>query len=119
MEANNTRCYGLLLNIELLSEAHKVIFFVANSMLSVTTVITSVLVSISYFQLKKFRKPLYLILMVLSCTDCVVGVLSNSSLSYMALCNPLNCLTVVALLSASTFHYVSLPTLSSWLQSRD
>ena len=103
MEANKTKCYTLLKNPEIPSEAHKIIFVIVNSLVSMATVVINTLVIVSFLKLKKLQKPSYLILKVLSYADCAVGVLSNSSLSYMVFYDQFNCVMITVLLSCFFF----------------
>ena len=113
MVANITKCYMVLVTPRVISHAHRRVFLTVNSIVSITTVFINTLVIVCFINSKKFRKPSYLILTVLSFTDCTVGILSNSSLSYRVSRIPTGCLILIVLLSfflipLSMSHFITL-----------
>ena len=84
-KSDNTYCYGLLHNPELLSKTHMITLVVINSVISLTTVSTNLMVILAILRLKQHKKPSHLLLLVLSCSDFAVGLLSNTSFTIMLL----------------------------------
>ena len=104
-KSDNTYCSGLLHNPELLSKTHMITLVVFNSVISLTTVLTNLMVISAIIRLRQHKKPSHLLLLVLACSDFAVGLVSNTSLTIMLLeiKKPHGCFRMVSLLSLFWF----------------
>ena len=78
-------CHTLWKDLEQVSKVQIQVFVLINFVISFVTVLTNVLVTAAIIKLKRYRRPSHLLLMALSCSDFTVGLVSNSSVTYMLL----------------------------------